>query len=487
MKKDNLPQLILFYSFLIISLAIWILNSDGFYFIDDRCHFNFNRHFLDSPESSINAWSRVGRVLLFFIPAQFGLKGVQIFGALIFIFSVHIAYKILKIKNVNHAEWVIPIMGFQPLLFNISYTVLAEVPAMALITLSYYFYLKNKPYLCIIASSMIFTFRFELFFVCGIFCLIYLYQRNWKVIPFSLIGPLFWFLLAWVFTGNIMAFFQEMTLHFNLPRTSEGIKWYHYLYMSPKSFGILQSITFIIALFILVYKKTLNEYILPLLFFVIGIIIYTLSSLEGFSSTCSVGQLRYIGTLGSCFAIISTFGYSKIYELIRNKYLLTIFSILSILIMFILGPFSTPFHVKHESTKISEYIKQLRDEKYPDYYILTEMEDMANVVDEHKAKGKIFKPLTKKNLNELNKYLVVWNRYYEGTPFGEYDASLPYLESMEELELIYEKDTLINHDLDFPINKYRNFLPEFLSDFIAYMMQEQNCWEDLSIKVFKKD
>ncbi len=487
MEKNKNLRLIIFYFLVILSLFIWIINSDGFYYIDDRCHFNFNRHFLDSPESSINAWSRVGRVLLFFLPAQLGLRGVQIFGALIFIFSIHIAYLILKSKNIKYAEWIIPIMGFQPLLFNISYTVLAEVPAMMLITLSYYFYLKNRPYLCIITSSMIFTFRTELFFVCGIFILIYLFKRNWKVLPFCLAGPILWFLLAWIFTGNIKAFFNEMTLHLNLPRTSEGIKWYHYIIMIPKSFGILQSFTFIIAIISLIISKKIKEYSLLLIFFVLGITVYTLASLEGLSTTCSVGQLRYIGTLGSCFGIVSTVGFSIILDRIKNKILMLPFVIFSLIIMFILGPFSTPFHVKHESTKISEYIKQLRDEKYPDYYILTEMEDMANVLDEHKSKGKIFKPLTKKNLKELDKYLVVWNRYYEGTPFGEYDASLPYLENMKELELIYSIDTVINHDWDFPIEKYRQMLPDFLKDFIAYMMQEQNCWEDLSIKVFKKD
>ncbi|MCC7158622.1 MAG: hypothetical protein IT281_03700 [Ignavibacteria bacterium] len=82
----------------------------------------------------------MGRVLLFSLPAQFGLKGVQITSALLFIVTIFIAYRILKQKSVKYAEWVIPIIGFQPVLFNVSYTTLAELPAAFLIVLSFYYY-----------------------------------------------------------------------------------------------------------------------------------------------------------------------------------------------------------------------------------------------------------------------------------------------------------------------------------------------------------
>ncbi len=157
----------LFWAALIVVQAIWIFNSDGFYFIDDSSHFNYNRHYFESYDQSIGAWHRMGRVLLFALPAQFGLKGVQIASAFIFLLTVFVSYKILKEKNVPYAEWVIPVMGFQPVLFNISYTTLAELPAAFLIILSFYYYLKDKPKLVLISSSLIFIFRTEYSFVCA--------------------------------------------------------------------------------------------------------------------------------------------------------------------------------------------------------------------------------------------------------------------------------------------------------------------------------
>ena len=62
---------ILFVIVLVVQL-FWIFNSDGFYMMDDGAHFNFNRHFLENPSECISFWHRIGRVLLYFIPARFG-------------------------------------------------------------------------------------------------------------------------------------------------------------------------------------------------------------------------------------------------------------------------------------------------------------------------------------------------------------------------------------------------------------------------------
>jgi hypothetical protein len=51
------------------------------------------------PTNSTGVWHRMGRVLLFAIPAQLGLKGVQIVPALLFIATIFTAYKILKAKT----------------------------------------------------------------------------------------------------------------------------------------------------------------------------------------------------------------------------------------------------------------------------------------------------------------------------------------------------------------------------------------------------
>jgi hypothetical protein len=171
----------------------------------------------------------MGRVLLFAIPAQFGLRGVQIASAVIFILTIYFSYKILKHYNVNYAEWIIPVIGFQPVLFNVSYTALAELPAAFSIVLSYYFYIKNKPLLTMISSSLIFVFRTEYFFAAGIFFLIYAHRKNYRVLPWILLGPALWYVYTTIITLNPGQFFHDMTLHSRLPRIDTGVGWYYYL------------------------------------------------------------------------------------------------------------------------------------------------------------------------------------------------------------------------------------------------------------------
>ena len=97
--KNEISKTYIFWIIVIIVQTIWIFNSDGYYFIDDACHFNYSRHYFLSFTQSSDAWHRVGRLLLFVIPAQFGLKGVQIASSILFLITIYFAYKILKQKN----------------------------------------------------------------------------------------------------------------------------------------------------------------------------------------------------------------------------------------------------------------------------------------------------------------------------------------------------------------------------------------------------
>jgi hypothetical protein len=240
--------------------AVWIANSDGFYFIDDSSHFNYNRHYPESFGQSIGAWHRMGRVLLFALPAQFGLKGVQIASALLFVLAIYIAYKILVLKGVKYAEWVIPIIGFQPVLFNVSYTSLAELPAGLLIILSFYYYIKDKPRAAMIAASLVFIFRTEYFYAAGIYFLIYAYRNQWKVLPYIIVGPAAWYLYTTIITGNPIQFFYDMTLHSRLLKIDVGVDWNYYLLHSAKIYGFLQALFFLIGIIYLILKKQLKDY-----------------------------------------------------------------------------------------------------------------------------------------------------------------------------------------------------------------------------------
>lgn len=485
---ENKTRKYLFWVVLIIVQAIWIFNSDGFYFIDDSSHFNFNRHFFDSFSQSTGAWHRMGRVLLFAIPAQFGLKGVQIASALIFMLTIHISYRILKEKNIPYAEWIIPVLGFQPVLFNISYTSLAELPAAFLIVLSFYYYLKDKPRLVLITSSLIFIFRTEYSFICAIYFLIYAYRKNYKVLLFAATGPVLWYLYTTLISLNPTQFFYDMTLHSRLLKIDVGVDWYYYLMHSPKIFGFLQAVFFMAGVIILFLKKELKDYWLLVLFFFGGIAVQTLLALKGLNLTCSIGQLRYVAVVGPAFGILAAVGIGYFYIKLKQPLGNIILSTILLFIMFILGPYSTPYHNKFEIEKVSEDITKFANDNYPEYKIITNMHQVANALDESQTGGKKFTLLSQTNLNNTPKALIIWCSYLEGSPFVDDDVTLKEIESIPGIKQVKDYKDTVNNCLSIPVYKLRRDGDEYsLSrDFIDYMIADQTTWENIDIRVFLK-
>lgn len=477
-----------FWTLLVVTQAIWIINSDGFYFIDDSSHYNFNRHFIEQIGQSIGAWHRMGRVLLFAIPAQFGLKGVQIASALIFIATIYFAYRILKHNNVKYAEWVIPVIGFQPVLFNISYTSLAELPAAFLIVLSYYLYLKENPKWVLITSSLIFIFRTEYYYIAGFFFLIYAYRKNYKVLLYVLTGPLLWYLYTTLITFNGLQFFYDMTLHSRLPKIDAGLDWYYYLLHSAKIYGFMQALFFIVAVIVLALKKQLSNYSFIILITFSGIIIQTLLALNGLNLTCSIGQLRYVAVVGPMFGIISVVGISYFYESLKVNFLKNLFMVVILLIMFFLGPYSTPFHNKFAIEKVSDDIRELA-KGYPEHMVLSNMHQLANSMDQAQTGGEKFKNLTQSNVEKYDKSLIVWCSYLEGTPFLNENVTLSEINALPNIKLIKDYKDTVNNCESIPIYKYRKEGDEYRTSrkFIDYIIADQTTWETIDIRVFLKE
>ena len=487
LKLKNSNKLLIFFLLSTVFVEIvWILNSDGFYFIDDGCHFNYNRHYLEDLGRTVSSWSRIGRVLLYFPAAQFGLKGVQINAAIVFLITIIISYKILKNAGINHAEWVIPFIAFQPVLFNISFSSLAELPAASLIILSFYFYQKNRDNLAMLCASLTFIFRTEMYFVAGIYLLIYLKQKKYKtLIPFF-IGPLFWIIYTLVITGSLHSLFENLFLHTKLPRITQGVKWYHYILLAPKTYGIFQTLFFIIGLIYILFTRELKKFIILLLVVFGGIAGHTLAALDGLNTTCSVGQVRYISIVGPALAIISVLGMSYLATKI-NRSIRIIFAVIIFTISFIFGPLVTPFHKKYEIEKISDKFANKIHTQYQGYVIISDLYQIANALDEPSSGGKIYKPLTKKNLSDYNKALIIWESSLDGSPFTQESLTRKDIENLPAIRLIDSINVIINHNYDFPIYSLRELSPEFVKEILDYFMKEQNCWENIFIKVYLKD
>ncbi len=187
------------------------------------------RSALRNPPTSLGVWQRFGSVWLFALPAQFGDKVVKIFGSLIFLVTIFITYKVAEVEGIPGKEWIIAFAGFQPAFLDISFTCMPELPASTLLILSYYLYKKSRLNWSVLAASLTFLFRYEMFIFAGIILLIALKKREFSAVPYVFAGPAIWFFFSWLWTGDPAWLGRELLRFSSLEKYKEGVQWFHYL------------------------------------------------------------------------------------------------------------------------------------------------------------------------------------------------------------------------------------------------------------------
>jgi hypothetical protein len=341
-----------------------------------------------------------------------------------------------------------------------------------------------------ISSSLIFIFRTEYYYVAGLFFLIYAYRKNWKVLPWFFTGPVLWYLYTTIITFDPTQFFYDLTLHTRLLKIDTGVDWYYYLLHSAKIYGLLQTLFLITGSILLLLKKQFSEYALLIIIIIAGIGIQTLLALKGLNLTCSIGQLRYIAVIGPAFGVISAVGLSFFFGSLGNNVLRNIFTFIFVFMMFVLGPYSTPFHNKFEIEKVSEDISTFAAKNYPGYKLISNMHQLANALDESQTGGKKFTLLSQSNVDRSDKALIVWCSYLEGSPFVEDDVTLNEILAIPHIKLVKDYKDTVNNCTSIPIyRKYRKEGDEYKTsrDFIDYIIADQTTWETIDIRVFLKE
>jgi hypothetical protein len=435
--KNNISTL--FFIIIIAFSSLYIYYSDWFYFIDEGVHYLYSRFALDTTQAIIDPWHRIGRVFLFFIPAQFGPIAVKIAGSLIFLLVLYYLYKIIKIYKIEYGEFIILFVGLQPVFFDVSFTCLAEVPTAFLIIFSFYSYLKKNYKLCIITSSLIILFRYEMFFFSVLITLIIIIEtKNYKYFLLLLIGPFLWETASYVFTSDLTKIFVEFQRFSRLEKYTEGVAWYHYFYNSPVIFGVLQSIFFVVGVFVVLQKKILKDKYIILTTIIITIIINTFSASKYFHFSGSVGDLRYLAPIAPFWGLISVIGFSFVVLKIKNRIFVDILLFLiTLLLIFNCVSIVKPHNMdKYYKTAVS-LVEQIKTTD-PKALILGNCYVIPYVLDEPPTGGEKFKILNKDNIMKYNliKHYILWDPRSGNSAFSQRRLKLEELIRSEKYKII---------------------------------------------------
>ena len=309
------PELILF-GLLIIVLGTLIWQSDGFYRFDEGAHFVFDASALQRPTVSLGVWQRFGGVWLFTVPAQFGHKAVKVFASALFLFTIFLTYKVAEIEEIPGKHWVIALAGFQPVFLDIGYTCMAELPAALLLILSYYFFKKSNWKWSLLTASLLFLFRYEMFFFAMIMLFMTWKKKQYSALPWVFAGPALWYFFSVVWTNDFLWLPRELLRYGRLAKYEEGASLLHYVTSSPEIFGWAAVALFVIAVVHAAVRRRFDSPI-PLLTVFLSILISTLASSEVLHWTGAVGDVRYLVPIAPFFALVALRGLSVLNERIH--------------------------------------------------------------------------------------------------------------------------------------------------------------------------
>lgn len=416
MKK---PLLVFFLAVVATLESIWILKSDGFYFIDECAHFLFSRFVLNDLTEVVSAWHRPGRLWLFVLPAQLGHTFTMFFSLALFLCLLIVSYQIAKLQKIKHAEWAVLLIGLQPILFDISYTCLAEAPAALVIALSYWYHLKEKHGWSLAIASAVFLFRFEMYpFAVLLFC-VYLLRREWKILPLVMLGPILWIASSTLITGDVMTFFREWSHFANIGKFIPGTSVTHYIENLQAIFGVAQLLLFIAGVVFINRAKRNAEFGIIYFTIALNIIINTLAGAEVFHWTGSIGELRYIAVVGPLFGIISTYGFTEIVTRLKAPFYQFIFSILILSVVVFNCTLAT--HPRRWPTYdkiVVNMTNEVRAE-YPDLTLLSNNCNAAYAIDVPPYGGPHFAKLNKDMLRKYPECIILWDPFSSNSIFSQ--------------------------------------------------------------------
>jgi hypothetical protein len=418
-NEHHLKKPLLFFFLSIVSVigSVWILKSNGFYYIDECAHYMFERFVLQALPITVRTWHRPIPQWLFTLPAQLGHTFTMFFALSVFICLLFITYRIAKLKGIRHAEWVILLVGLQPILFDLSYSCMTEMPTAFMITLSYLYYLKEKHGWSLAIASAAILCRTEMYIFAGLMFFVYVWKREWKILPLILLGPLLWIGSTTIISGDVITFFREWSKFSNLTKFIPGVSMTHYLENLHTTFGFAQAVFFVAGIVFIAKAKRSAEFGILYGTIVITLIIHTLAGAEIFHWTASIGELRYMAVVGPFFGIVSVYGLSEIMDRIKRPNVQLVFSILILSVVVFNCTLTThPRRWPNYDQVVINMTKAFRTE-YPNLTVLSNNSVVAYVMDVAPTGGPYFAPFDKKTLEKYPECLILWDPFSSNSIF----------------------------------------------------------------------
>ncbi len=477
---------------LIIIYFVYSYYSNGFYQDDEVAHYINMRDFWSNPWIIMSNWGKPGWKIFLVIPSLFGYKFVLFFNSIITAFTAYCTILLAKELKIKNAVLAGIFFAFQPLVLQLSFRSYAEIFTGLLLVLTLYFFFRKKFILSALLCGLSFTARQESALLCMILAIYFVLEKKYLPILFLGLFPFLLNFLGFIHTGDYLWAWSEMK---NLSELNMGIErsFFHYFSVYIYIAGPIVTTLFAIGLFAPFiakgeFKDFYKKEFLVYLFFFTVFIFQCYLVLKG----TNPGSWRYLLQISPMAAIIALIGFNETLGVKTKKYVLTVFTLMTFIVLFFLSKEATGLVI----TDTPEYLKLITiiilasgvvfmilwskkvmfrqfllftavisigftlytekpKQQSPENIVLTEIADWynkdvnksqevlynhslilfyGNVFGEERNK---FKILNMKSLEEAPKgTIVVWDSHYSYRPEYKNDTKLEYLQNNPNYKLL---------------------------------------------------
>ena len=207
--KSNILWLLLSTYIVFAVCVIIIFNGTGDSG-DSVLHFLFAQSAPNHPELYFNHWAKPVFTLLASPFAQFGFVGMKIFNALVVLLTMFFTYKAAEQWKIKRPIFIVLFIACAPLLIRHTFSGLTEPLFAMFIAWGMYLIARNKwMFACIVISFLPFV-RSEGLIVMTSFGLLLLVRKQWKYIPWLLLGHVVYSIAGWFHYKDILWVFTKI-------------------------------------------------------------------------------------------------------------------------------------------------------------------------------------------------------------------------------------------------------------------------------------
>ncbi len=438
-KKINSIRLVYAYVFLYFIVLLFFsfsLNGTG----DDGdsiVHYFYSKYAFIHPSFFLNHWAKPFFVFLSAPFAQFGFIGIKVFNILNSTIALYFTYKIAEQLKIKNAPIALVFFTFIPLHFLLTLSGLTEPLCSMMLSVALYFIVKNKLIVAVLIFSFLPFVRSEGLVLCGVLFVWLCWTKQWKYIPYILVGHVLYSLIGLVlFSKSLLWIFTEIPYAKLSSHYGHGT-WYHYFKKMPEYLGypftLLLSISlFVFIKFIIKNTKSLfkhpDKYVVyslayPLFyaFLFFHVIAWALGLFGSF------GLLRVFVAVSPIVAIMLLQAYNyitdiKLFSTKMVSYSLLLILVLCTIFIYNFGMFRKDLYTLNVHQQlINSLVTEIKKE-YPDYQ---ERKIVSSAAQTYLVLNRdSFDPTLASNFYEINletqkvKTLFIWDEWYAASEDG---------------------------------------------------------------------